>query len=104
MLLSKFPVLPFKLHNVAFLLLLLLANPLLAQFDYSKKLVGLMMKTGISYSDNDPIPSNQLIPGWGFYRYFNVNSKNESIVPFHYLKVEINGGIRSGLFKINNFF
>jgi hypothetical protein len=83
-------------------LILVVAKPSLAQFNYGSKLVGLMMKTGISYSAQEPIPSSHLALGWGFYRYLSINPKNDLIIPFHFLKVEINGGARSGLFAVNN--
>jgi hypothetical protein len=85
----------------------LIAGNAYAQFDYAKNLMGLTLKTGLSYSHNDPvntnrIPGNHLIAGWGLYRYFPVNKKNESFIPFHYLKVEAFSGFRSGLFTIND--
>lgn len=87
--------------------LFLLTTNTYAQFDYSSSLMGFTIKPGFSYSSGDQtsqnrIPANQLVFAMGFYRYYCVNKKNESAIPFHYLKVEANLGLRSGLFTVND--
>jgi hypothetical protein len=93
-----------KLLMLAFFLITMTAS---AQFDYTKKLIGITIKTGLSYGVNDPVnanplPRNYLSAAWGFYRYYNVNTKNNSLIPFHYLKAEVNTGFRTGFFTIND--
>jgi hypothetical protein len=96
-----------KLTSLTVLTFLFLAIPSYGQFDYGSRLVGFAIKPGLSYSYGDPAsqnrtPANQLVAAMGFYRYYSVNKKNESLIPFHYLKVEANLGMRSGLFTIND--
>ncbi len=93
-----------KLAELAFLFL---AVPTYGQFQYGERLMGFTIKPGLSYSSGDPvsqnrISANQLVFAIGFYRYFTVNKKNESLIPFHHLKMEANLGYRSGLFTIND--
>lgn len=92
----------FRNKCVLVILLLNISNSVLAQFDYNKKLSGLLIKTGLSraYNENSN-PSTYLSASFGVYKYFNVNKKNESIFPFHYLRTELNIGSRSGLFTVN---
>jgi len=76
-----------------------------SQFDYSKKLIGISINPGLSYSTGDHAVSNgirvnQLALAWGFYVYYPIN-KNGSF-PIHYLRADVGGGFRSGFFTINN--
>lgn len=89
-------------------LLLLISFSLHAQYDYSKKLAGMTIRIGLSNAINgtdntDLSPSSYLASAFGVYRYFAVNKNHESLIPFHYIKSEINFGNRTGLFKINDF-
>ncbi|NOS54814.1 MAG: hypothetical protein HOP37_00995 [Cyclobacteriaceae bacterium] len=65
------------------------------------------IKIGLIRSINEEsvsseVPNNYPTGSFGVYRYFNVNTKNESLFPFHYLKGELNFGYRAGRFAINN--
>lgn len=78
-----------------------------SQFNFKTKLSGMAIKIGLSRSINEgsvssEVTNNYPVASFGVYRYFNVNTKNESLFPFHYLKGELNFGSRAGRFTINN--
>jgi hypothetical protein len=97
-----------KLVKLAQLALLFLALPSYGQFNYAEKLAGITIRPGMSYSVGDPLSKTRIslnervAYSMGFYLYYPVNKKNDSFIPFHYVKVELNLGFRSGLFTVND--
>lgn len=79
----------------------------MGQFDFTKRVSGLIIRTGFSNSIDEKANSNASSNIYGsasigVYHLFVVNSKNESLIPFHYLKTELNFGSRGGLFSIDD--
>ncbi|MFM7429441.1 MAG: hypothetical protein ACKO1F_06025 [Flammeovirgaceae bacterium] len=76
-----------------------------AQFDYTRKIEGMSIRVGASKSINEsniaPQSSN-LAFCVSLYHRHNLNPKNSSLIPFHYLITEFNFGGRQGSTPVNS--
>ncbi len=96
-----------KKYNHLFLAALLHIIPLTssAQFDYEQKIEGMAIRLGASKGFDDPNAAreeNGLATCISLYHRHNLNTKNESLIPFHYLITEFSFGSKRAYATVNS--